>query len=175
MTNEVTEYPISIVAARWVSESYSYGEIVPRQLLWDQLEVSEPSIDAQLRMNFKQIDDLKLRRCELVGDTKQRLLVDYSIYLKVKPGVGYLLVEPPDQAEVVTDFMDKQFIKHISKAVLGLNHIRADLLDIKQQQSHEISRQRVAALRGMMKRERRAFNITPRILPEPPNKIESDD
>jgi hypothetical protein len=175
MTNEVSEYPISLAVARWISENYGFGEIVPRMLLWEKLELPEPGMEAQLKMSFKKMENLKLKRCEEVYNTRRRLLVDYSIYLQVKAGVGYLLVEPHEQADVVSDKMDKKFIKHMNDAILGLNHIRVELLNMKQQQSHEISRQRVSALRSMMKRERREFKITPRILPEPPNKIEVDD
>jgi hypothetical protein len=164
MTDEITILPLSAGAAKWVAENYDYGDIVAKQALWEKLEVPTPSLEDQKRMTFDEMGEISIKRMSLVEDTRSRLLKDYLIMLYTVRCVGYKLILPEEQAEVVLETMDKKISKHLRRAKRGLNCTRVELLNQQEQQSHEIARQRVSALKSMANRERRLFKAGPKEL-----------
>lgn len=124
--------------AETIREKYNYGEVVPTDYIMELLGDPKPK-DNDTAKAFEQ---WQLRRMTHIGNIGMILLEQYKVCLSNVRGVGYMLVEPQNQADYALNRTTSKMSDALSDGSKIVANININLLsDIERNHKQAVENQ----------------------------------
>jgi len=137
------KYPLYLEVVDEIVKKYTYGDVIPKDWLLENLELSPPESGT-----FEEIKKYQLNVLSVLEPLKETLLAEHDMLLNNIRGQGYLIVVPEQQSEVVWDKMKTNFGKEFRRAVKGLVNIDINQLSDTAKMYNHDCQAKLAALRA---------------------------
>lgn len=164
MTNQLEKEDGNIYAqaAGKIRENYNYGDVVPTEYIMELLGDPKPK-DNDTAKAFEQ---WQLRRMTHIGNIGMILLEQYKVCLSNVRGVGYMLVEPQNQADYALNRTTSKMSDALSDGSKIVANININLLsDVERNHAQAVENQ-LTILNSMMAKHIEKAEKIARILSE---------
>jgi hypothetical protein len=111
-------------AAEYIAANYGYGDVVTHEELWELLGI-EKSHD---KMTQEQFEALALKKFGMIEQLKTELIHNHKICLANVRKVGYVLVNPSEQADYALRMTSASISNAIKKGCTIANNINMTIL-----------------------------------------------
>jgi hypothetical protein len=111
-------------AAEVIAANYGYGDVVTHEELWELLGI-EKSHD---KMTQEQFEALALKKFGMIEQLKTELIHNHKICLANVRKVGYVLVNPSEQADYALRMTSASISNAIKKGCTIANNINMTIL-----------------------------------------------
>jgi superoxide dismutase len=111
-------------AAEAIAANYGYGDVVTHEELWEYLGI-EKSHD---KMTQEQFEALALKKFGMIEQLKTELIHNHKICLANVRKVGYVLVNPSEQADYALRMTSASISNAIKKGCTIANNINMTIL-----------------------------------------------
>ena len=111
-------------AAEAIAANYGYGDVVTHEELWELLGI-EKSHD---KMTQEQFEALALKKFGMIEQLKTELIHNHKICLANVRKVGYVLVNPSEQADYALRMTSASISNAIKKGCTIANNINMTIL-----------------------------------------------
>lgn len=139
MTNEVEVLPSWRQAVKEAVETFTFGEIIPREWLEEKFGIEIPptfTIGEYKRIQFDMMQNM--------DQFREALLIDHQMYLSCIRGEGYLIVQPSAQTSTSMRKLGSEIKRGLQTAAKTLTNIKHEMLTERQLQ-HNINAQGTVA------------------------------
>lgn len=120
--NEVKKEPLWKNAIDvFIASNFSYGEAIPKSWFMNQFGIKEP-------VTAKDQESASLQFLASMDSFRRSLLTEYKIYLISLRSVGYAIVPPGSQTNVVMETGAKEIEKTFRDIASGLKNIKYEVL-----------------------------------------------
>ena len=148
MTELVEAYPKYKQAADDASATFTYGDVIPLEWLYDAFGLEEgQTVEEYKNFQFKFMSNIISFIDEMLDTHKMKL--------KNIRGEGYRIVHPTEQTQVVAKDFNREVLKATKRAKSGLTNLRTDLLTTnRQRQEHTDAMARLSQFDAMRRNHR---------------------
>lgn len=138
------------VAVKKIIGNYTYGDLVPNELLHDLLGMP----DSDKRVTIKQARKEAFSYLSKIEGVKDYLLEKHKYMLVSSRGVGYLIIKPSEQVQhAVRDYF-KAAEKSAEKCRSRLKHVNTELLSPEERVRDSETKSAFARLEAGMNHDR---------------------
>ena len=114
----IKKYPAYLHAIDEILKQFTYGDVIPKAWLSQEMEMPEP-----VSGTFSAMKAYQFKMMAALEPLKEILLSEHKMLLYSVRGEGYLIVAPEQQTDVVWDKMRRVIHKELTRAVQGLFHL----------------------------------------------------
>ena len=139
-TDQLSEYPIWRQAAKDATSEFAYGDTIPLAWIREHLEIEEPeglmSVETHRRLSFDLL--------QKVDGFRSCMLEDYKRMIVNVRGVGYKVIEPPNQTDAAMKRFRRDFYKSWGQAMTNLVHINESMLSLDEARANAEAKAKLA-------------------------------
>lgn len=136
-------WSLEVAVSKYLDHGYQDGDLISHEWLAWALDLpTTADVQAQF-VSMHRIDEFK-----------QALLVDHRVFIVSDRGKGYRVVPPSDQAFVAVGQAMREVRRQFHKCGKIMQHTRMDELTAEQARRHTDAQVKMAALAGMVSREK---------------------
>lgn len=133
-------------SADYIATNYAYGDTISHQELWDILGI-EKSHD---KMTQEQFEALALKKFSMIEQLKVDLLHSYKICLTNVRKVGYVLINPNEQADHALRMTSASITNAVKKGRAIANNINTTILTSTEKKHAIDASNKIASLEMMI-------------------------
>lgn len=112
-----------------ILSGFTFGDTIPHSWIDNQLQLDDPA-----SINGVQANEQAMHKMCVLDKAKDMLLINHQIHIVNVRGVGYKLVEPKEQTDVVMKNFSKKIKGTLRKTHKGLTNIRTSHLSHTERQ-----------------------------------------
>tara|TARA_Y100000310_G_scaffold339623_1_gene432867 strand:- start:2379 stop:2888 length:510 start_codon:yes stop_codon:yes gene_type:complete len=138
----------------FLDEGFKPGDLITKDWLYKNFGLEEIKPETPTG----KADQIRLAYLTCLENLKAILLSEHKALLINKRSIGYIYVEPENQAAVSEHQMHAEMKKALDRGACRMQHTDVGVLDTDQRKQHADAMARTAMLGSMMKKKRRILN-----------------
>lgn len=133
--------PIWRQAAREVVHEFRYGDTIPKEWLLSHLGITLPKD----KLTMTEYQNLSFDMLSKIDALREELLCKYQRYLLNVRGVGYQIVQPPQQTTTAMARLHKEMRRSLAQAMSALVNVNNKALSLDDARENAEARAKVGA------------------------------